>query len=82
MNKCLDESYNLISDYSLCGLLTLVYANYDTVNRMSKIDAHIIKLGQGGYLGNKGALAFRANIDDTSLVFLNCHLEAGEKNLK
>jgi hypothetical protein len=32
----------------------------------------------GGLHGNKGAIAIRFRVDDTSLCFVNCHLAAGQ----
>ncbi len=34
--------------------------------------------GFGGYLGNKGAVAARLRLADSSLVFVAAHLTAGE----
>jgi hypothetical protein len=36
-----------------------------------------VKTGFAGQSGNKGAVALRFNFDDSSLVFLNCHLTSG-----
>ena len=36
-----------------------------------------VKTGFGGNSGNKGAVTLRFNFDDSSLVFLNCHLSSG-----
>jgi endonuclease/exonuclease/phosphatase family metal-dependent hydrolase len=46
--------------------------------RIRNLQAAEIKRGMGGLHGNKGAVAIRFQIDDTSLCFVNCHLAAGQ----
>lgn len=48
-------------------------------NRLNNLDFDIIKLGVGGNFGNKGGVLVRLNIDNSSLCFINCHLESGQK---
>ena len=38
-----------------------------------------VKTGLAGTLGNKGAVVMKFNVDDSSLCFINCHMEAGDK---
>jgi len=44
--------------------------------------AHTISRGVQRRFGNKGAVAVRLLIDDTSLCFLNCHLAAGHRRVR
>ena len=37
-----------------------------------------VKAGMGGLASNKGSVALRFNIDDTSFAILNCHLKSGK----
>lgn len=37
-----------------------------------------VKVGMGGFAANKGSVAVRFKIDQTTFAFLNCHLTAGE----
>ena len=37
-----------------------------------------VKVGMGGFAANKGSVAVRFKIDQTTFAFLNCHLAAGE----
>lgn len=37
-----------------------------------------IKTGLGGSAGNKGAVIVRFKLDDTNMMFLNCHLMSGK----
>jgi len=38
-----------------------------------------VKTGVKGMAANKGAVALRFNFDDTSFMFMNCHLTSGQK---
>lgn len=40
-----------------------------------------VQAGWGGYGKNKGSVAMRFRIDQTTFAFLNCHLESGEGNV-
>lgn len=37
-----------------------------------------IKTGLGGSSGNKGSVIVRFNLDDTSIMLMNCHLMSGK----
>lgn len=37
-----------------------------------------VKAGMGGLASNKGSVALRFKIDDTSFAILNCHLKSGK----
>lgn len=72
--------YLFVKEQNLVGLLSIVIAKEDIANRISKVNTDYVKTGLGGQLGNKGATLIKLNIDDSSFVFINCHLEAGNKN--
>ena len=40
-----------------------------------------MKQGLGGKTGNKGAVVVRFNLDNTSIIVANWHLESGQKNI-
>jgi hypothetical protein len=42
------------------------------------VDSVKYRLGAGGMLANKGSTSIRFNYDDTTFLFLNCHLVAGD----
>jgi len=63
---------------TLVGLLLLVFVKEDIKDRISNVEAEIVKTGLAGALGNKGAVIVRFNLDQTSMCFINCHMEAGE----
>jgi hypothetical protein len=37
-----------------------------------------VKAGMGGFAKNKGSVAMRFKINDSTLAFLNCHLASGD----
>lgn len=47
-------------------------------NRIKDLMATKIKTGLGGSAGNKGAVIVRFKLDDTNMMFLNCHLMSGK----
>lgn len=73
------ENYIFIFNKNLVGILLLVYAKENIKNRITKVEYDSIKCGVMNKLGNKGAIIIRFRIDDSSLCFINCHLEAGHK---
>lgn len=74
--------YAYVRSQTLVGLLLIIYAKESLWNRISKIEADTVKTGLAGTVGNKGAVVIKFNVDDTSLVFINVHMEAGGKATK
>ena len=52
------------------------------MNRVKEVDGDEIKCGIGGNFGNKGAVLARMKIDSSSICFVSCHLESGNKKNK
>ena len=48
------------------------------LSRIKDLKTTKIKTGLGGSAGNKGAVIVRFNIDDTSVLLMNCHLMSGK----
>jgi len=78
-NICQFHDYILLCKETLVGLLSLVFVKRELKERISNINGDIVKTGLAGTLGNKGGIAIRFNVDETSLCFINSHLEAGNK---
>ena len=72
-------SFVKVTHADLVGIYTTIYVRKQHVHRIRCIELDIVKTGLGGALGNKGATGIRFKIDDTSLVFINCHLSSGAK---
>ncbi|KAH9999523.1 DNase I-like protein [Russula vinacea] len=77
-----DERYKLLYAKELVGLLSCVMVKTKELAATRDCAAHTISRGVGGRFGNKGAVAVRLLIDDTSLCFLNCHLAAGHRRVR
>ncbi|KAJ9483655.1 hypothetical protein VN97_g9737 [Penicillium thymicola] len=78
VQKALPEGYQLVSEIQLVGLLLMIYASPAIGESISSISSTSIGTGLMGYMGNKGAVATRLVLGETTrLVFINCHLAAG-----
>ncbi|KAK2608721.1 hypothetical protein QQS21_002710 [Conoideocrella luteorostrata] len=73
-----DDLYHLLQSSPLVGLFTCVFVKSTIRDRIRNLNAAEVKRGMGGLHGNKGAVAIRFRVDDTSLCFINCHLAAGQ----
>jgi phosphatidylinositol-bisphosphatase len=74
------KEYQLVTHHVLFGLMCCVFTTTALKPRITKVSVDIVKTGIAGTVGNKGATIIKFNHDDTSLVFINCHLEAGQTN--
>jgi hypothetical protein len=78
LEDALPEGYQFISSSQLAGLLLLVYASPDVASTISNVSSTTVGTGLMGLLGNKGAVATRIILGETTrLVFVNCHLASG-----
>jgi endonuclease/exonuclease/phosphatase family metal-dependent hydrolase len=73
-----DDLYHLLFNAPLVGLFSCVFVKSTLQPRISNLQGAEVKRGMGGLHGNKGAVAVRFHIDDTSLCLINCHLAAGQ----
>lgn len=73
-----DNLYHLLHTAPMVGLFTCVFVKASIRDRIRGLSGAEVKRGMGGLHGNKGAVAVRFRIDDTSLCFINCHLAAGQ----
>ncbi|KAG6006568.1 hypothetical protein E4U21_006866 [Claviceps maximensis] len=74
------DLYHLLQSTPLVGLFTCVFVKSSLRDRVRNLNAAEVKRGMGGLHGNKGAVAIRFKVDDTSLCFVNCHLAAGQSH--
>ncbi|KAH1493894.1 hypothetical protein LV164_004508 [Aspergillus fumigatus] len=78
LEKALPEGFQLVSETQLVGLLLLIYAAPSVVESISSVSSANVGTGLLGYMGNKGAVATRLMLGETTcLVFVNSHLSAG-----
>jgi hypothetical protein len=69
--------YVHLASENLVGLHIAVFVKKNLSPRVTELASTRVKLGFSGNLGNKGATLIRFKFDDTSMCFVNCHLESG-----
>ncbi|EAR86607.2 endonuclease/exonuclease/phosphatase family protein (macronuclear) [Tetrahymena thermophila SB210] len=77
----LGKGYFLVTAANLVGIQTYIFAKSEMNGRITNIQFDSVKCGFVGQLGNKGGVAIRFNVDDTSIAVLNCHLPAGQSKV-
>lgn len=78
VENALPLGYKLVAEAQLIGLLQLIYAAPSVVNSVSEVNSVNVGTGLLGYMGNKGAVATRLLLGETTcLIFVNSHLSAG-----
>ncbi|EGX89638.1 inositol polyphosphate phosphatase [Cordyceps militaris CM01] len=80
LDECAPQGhlYQLLYNAPLVGLFTCIFVKSSLQGRIRNLQGAEVKRGMGGLHGNKGAIAVRFQVDDSSLCFVNCHLAAGQ----
>ena len=66
----------------MVGCYLGIFVKAKLVSRIGEVLVSKIKTGVWGSTGNKGAVVGRMKIDDTSILFMNCHLMSGKNKGK
>lgn len=78
LQPALPEGYTLVAEQQMLGLLLLVYASPSIAQSVRGVSVASVGTGLGGVMGNKGAVAARIIIgESTRILFINSHLAAG-----
>lgn len=78
VKRSLPRGYVKVAEQQLLGLLILIYASPQLAPSIGSVSTTSVGTGVMGYLGNKGAVAARIMLAETTkLCFVNCHLAAG-----
>ncbi|KAL3461572.1 Endonuclease/exonuclease/phosphatase [Aspergillus heterothallicus] len=78
VEEALPPGYRLVAEIQLVGLLQLIYAAPSIADSVSAVSSTSVGTGLLGYMGNKGAVATRLLLGETTcIIFVNCHLAAG-----
>lgn len=64
------------------GCYIMLFARSDHMHSFKTLRSVKNKTGTGGMTANKGSTALRFNYDDTSFMFMNCHLTSGQKAMR
>jgi hypothetical protein len=76
--EALPPGYIQIAEQQLSGLLLFIFASPDIAPTISSVSSVNVGTGMMGYLGNKGGIATRIILGETTrMVFINCHLASG-----
>ncbi|KAG0312332.1 hypothetical protein BGZ99_009580 [Dissophora globulifera] len=77
-------NFKLLECSNLVGLFSCVFVRDQEWENVRSEWTHVdmVKTGLKGYHGNKGGIATRFIIDDTSISFVNCHLAAGQSHTR
>ncbi|KAK4517642.1 3-dehydroquinate dehydratase (3-dehydroquinase) [Mucor velutinosus] len=77
--------YKIIKTDQMVGLFSCIFVKTKLEERIRHCDSNAVKTGfrlmNKSLHGNKGGIATRLIIDDTSVCFVNCHLAAGQSNV-
>lgn len=76
------EDYVLLRSQQLVGTALVVLVKKSIANEVSNVEATTKKTGLKGMAGNKGAVAIRLDLGDTSFCFVTAHLAAGHSNVE
>lgn len=80
LTEALPEGYELIVSEQLSGILLLIFASAEVASTISNVNTVATGTGLLGYMGNKGALATRIMLGETTrMVFINSHLASGSE---
>lgn len=77
----LPEQYKLVHSSEMVGLALIIFSRDALKGELSSVAEGSVKTGLGGLHGNKGALVWRAFIHDCPVVFVSCHLAAGQSGV-
>jgi endonuclease/exonuclease/phosphatase family metal-dependent hydrolase len=70
------RGFSLAASKQLVGLLTLVFTHSTLQESTHSVDITAKGCGLMGKMGNKGAVAARLTVHESTLCFVNCHLAA------
>ncbi|KAJ3142927.1 hypothetical protein HDU90_002799 [Geranomyces variabilis] len=74
-------SYRLLECRQLVGLFQCVFIKESEGARLKDVAVDMVKTGLKGYHGNKGGIATRFVLDDSSFCFVNTHLAAHQNQI-
>lgn len=81
INSLSSHSYVLVQSGQLVGAALTVFIRSDFAPHTRNVEMAIKKTGLAGLAGNKGGVAIRMDIHDTTLCFVCAHLAAGHSNV-
>ena len=74
------EEYVLLRGGQLVGASLSIFVHRGFLSKIKNVEGSLKKTGMSGIAGNKGAVAIRLEVSNTSLCFVTAHLAAGFAN--
>lgn len=78
VEKNMPACYHKIAKYRLMEIKLLVFVHDRHISRVMRTECVTEATGIGNVVGNKGGVALKLTLDDTSFCFVSCHLAAHE----
>ncbi len=78
LSMVLGSDFGLVTSVQLVGVCLFLFVRNEHLHSVKQVVTDSVKTGAGGNLGNKGGVAVRLRIYDTSIVFVCAHLAAGQ----
>ena len=75
-------TFSLIQETRMVGILLVVFVRDFLIPVVSDIRGAVVGTGFMGFYGNKGGVAIRLNINESSICFVSSHLAASRNNVK
>ncbi|OWZ31660.1 phosphatidylinositol phosphate phosphatase [Cryptococcus neoformans c45] len=76
-----DSDYMLFRGDQLVGTALIIVVKKHLVPHIRNVESATKKTGLQGLSGNKGGVAIRLNLYDSTICFVTCHLAAGHSNV-
>jgi phosphatidylinositol-bisphosphatase len=74
--------HELLVSKQLVGMLICVFVRRELAPHISHVYTDVEPVGIMGIMGNKGGVAVRFAVHDSTLCFVNCHLNAHHANVR
>lgn len=76
-----NDQYAFYQYKLMSSCVIMLFCKRKILNRIKELYLCEVDAAKSGFARNKGSVAMRFKIDDTSFAFLSCHLKSGEGNV-